>query len=267
MAAKPKVFDSHCHLTDPRLLAGIEAVMQRARDAGVAGVVTVGTGIEDGRAAIGLAEQFEDVWAAAAIHPHDAGKFRPEMLAELAAILGHPRMVALGEIGLDYHYDFAPRDVQQAAFEAQLGLAAELGKPVIIHSRLAISDALAIIARARAGKGNEGRPIRGVFHSFTGTVAEAKAILDAGFFVSLSGVVTFKKAGELTEVARVVPADRLLLETDGPYLSPEPMRNHKVNEPALVVHTLAKVAELRGVSADVLAGQTTRNVATLFGVY
>jgi TatD DNase family protein len=261
-----KVFDSHCHLTDPRLLGSIDAVMQRARQAGVAGVLTVGTGIDDGRAAIGLAERFGDVWAAAGIHPHNAGTFRGEMLADLAAMLGHPRMVALGEIGLDYHYDFAPRDAQQAAFEAQLRLAADLGKPVIIHSRLAIDDALAIIARVRLERGNAGGPICGVFHSFTGTVAEAGAILEAGFFISLSGVVTFKKAAELADVARAVPADRLLLETDGPYLSPEPMRKIKANEPALLVHTLARVAELRGVSIDELAGQTTRNVAALFNV-
>ncbi|MDD4891587.1 MAG: TatD family hydrolase [Phycisphaerae bacterium] len=257
------LIDSHAHLTDHRLLSQIDDVINRARAGGLAGILTIGTRTEDNLLAGELAERYPDVWAAGAIHPHDSAKFSPDMLPALREFLARPRVVALGEIGLDYHYDFAPRDVQHRSFEAQLMLAAELGKPVIIHSREAIADTLAIVARLRAAHG----PIRGVFHSFTGTADEAKAILEAGFFLSLSGVVTFKKSDALHAVARLVPADRLLLETDSPYLSPEPMRRVKVNEPALLVHTLAKVAELRDGTRDSLAEQTARNVEALFGIH
>lgn len=257
-----KLIDSHCHVTDPRLLCQVGDVIARARAAGIAGVLTIGTRTEDNTAAAELADRYPDVWAAGAIHPHDAGTFHPNMLADLRSFLARPRVVALGEIGLDYHYDFAPHDVQQAAFAAQLELAAELGKPVIVHSREAIADTLAVIDRVRRAHG----PLRGVFHSFAGSADEARAVLESGFFLSLSGVVTFKKSESLQAVARLVPDDRLLLETDAPYLSPEPMRKVRTNEPALLVHTLAKVAELRGVDRDWLADQTARNAEKLFGM-
>jgi len=259
------LLDSHCHLTDRRLLGQIDDIVARARAAGLAGMITVGCGADDSAAAEALADRFADIWFAAAIHPHDAGSFSPELMTAVAARLGHRKAVAVGEIGLDYHYDFAPRDAQRAAFAAQLALAAGRNLPVIIHSRESVADALAVIAEVRGGSrpGPESA-IRGVFHSFTGTPAEARAVLDAGFLISLSGVVTFKNAGELTAAARLIPADRLLLETDAPYLSPEPMRKIRTNEPALLPHTLACVAELRGVHPEQLAEQTARNTRALF---
>jgi len=257
-----RLIDSHCHLTDPRLLGQIDAVVQRARDAGLGGMLTVGTSPPDGRAAVELANRFADVWVAVAIHPHRAGDFSQDALQQIDSLLGNPRVVAVGEIGLDYHSDFAPREVQEAAFGAQLRLAARRNRPVIIHSRESIAETLAVISRVAAEAG----PIPGVFHSFTGTIDEAKAILAAGFFISLSGVVTFRKSEPLQAVARMLPADRLLVETDAPYLSPEPVRKIKTNEPAHVVHTLRKVAELRGVSPEQLAEQTAQNARRLFGM-
>lgn len=254
--------DSHCHLTDRRLFEQADEVIVRARDAGVTTLVTVGCGREDSDKAVELATRFDGVYAAVAIHPHDAKSFTADSLAWIERLQGQPKVVALGEIGLDYHYDFSPRDVQRVAFDAQLRLATRLAKPVIIHSREAVGESLEMITRARAEVGEIG----GVFHSFTGTADEADAVLVAGFFISLSGIVTFRNSVELQAVARRIPADRLLVETDAPYLSPEPVRKQKVNEPANVAHTLRFIAGLRGVSAEELARQTTDNARRLFDI-
>ncbi len=252
--------DSHCHLTDPRLLEQIDAVVQRARSAGVWPLVTIGCGPDDGERAIELAARFDDVYATVAVHPHDAKGYSPALLERVEGLLSSPKVVAVGEIGLDYHYDFAPRQAQQASFEAQLRLAGRLDRPVVIHSRESIGDALEIIGRVRA----DGVPVRGVFHSFTGTAAEADAVLAAGLFISLSGIVTFRKAAGLQAAAGRVPPDRLLIETDAPYLSPEPMRSRKVNEPALLVHTRRFLAGLLGWDESELAERTAANAAALF---
>lgn len=258
-ATNRTLFDSHCHLTDRRLIGQIDEVMARARAAGIRRILTVGCSPDDAALAATLADRFEEVFFSAAIHPHDAGTFSPAGLGRITDLLAHAKAVAVGEIGLDYHYDFAPRPAQKLALAEQLALAGRLDLPVILHSREAVGDVLAILAES-------GLPIRGVFHSFTGTAAEARTIIDAGFCISLSGVVTFKKAGELADVARFIPADRLLVETDAPYLAPEPVRRLKVNEPALLVHTLARVAELRNTTPDELAGQTARNAEQLFAL-
>lgn len=256
------ITDSHCHLTDKRLHGDVQAVLDRARAAGVNRFVTVGCGPADAAAAVELADRFDDVWAAAGIHPHDAKDYSEQAFEQIESLLVRPRVVALGEIGLDYHYDFSPRPPQLAAFEAQLRHAHRLGLPVIIHCREAVDDALELIGRLRS----EGVSIRGVFHCYTGTPDEAVRVLDAGFLISLAGMVTFKKSVELQQVARLVPADHLMVETDAPYLSPESVRKVRPNEPAFVAHTLKFLADLRGEDASQLAASTAANSAGLFGL-
>jgi TatD DNase family protein len=256
------IVDSHCHLTHKSLIGEVDEVLTRARDAGVGALVTVGCGREDAERAVALSERFEDVWSVVGVHPHDAGEFVESDLEWIERLAGRPRVVAIGEMGLDYHYDFSPRASQPPAFEAQLRLAHRLDMPVVIHCREAVNEALSLIGRLRDG----GVSIRGEFHCFTGKPVEAEAIVAAGFHVGIAGIVTFKKSDGLREAALRVPADRLLIETDSPYLSPEPVRKIKRNEPAHVMHTLEFLADLRGVSAKELARQTDANVQELFGI-
>lgn len=249
--------DSHCHLTDPRLMEQLPAVLARARDAGVERMITIGTDPRDGRAAVELCRAHPQVRCAAGVHPNHCEQVEVEALAELRALHVDPLVLAVGETGLDYHYDFADRARQRRFFEAQLAMANELGKPVVIHCREATDDALAIL---------RGFPsTRAVFHCFTGSVADAKRILSAGYFLGLTGAATFRKNEPLREVARTMPRDRLLVETDAPYLTPEPLRKIKTNEPAFVVHVADAIAvEWRCDRAEV-DRVTTRNARTLFG--
>jgi TatD DNase family protein len=251
------MIDTHCHLTDPRLSEQLDDVIERARGAGVARMITVGTDLEDDRAAIALCRGREDVRCVVGIHPNytqDATLADVQVLRELQK---DGSVVALGEMGLDYFHRFADRGHQARLFEAQLGLATEVGRPVVIHSREAIDDTLAIM------RGFPG--VRAVFHCFTGTVEEAERILAAGYWISFTGPVTYKKNDALREVVRQMPIDRLMVETDAPYLSPEPKRSQKTNEPALVMYTAAKVAEVRGIVLDELDRVTTENAVRFFG--
>ncbi|MCG3179873.1 MAG: D-aminoacyl-tRNA deacylase [Phycisphaerae bacterium] len=257
-----KIVDSHCHLTHEKIAVQLDDVLARARSAGVGAFLTVGCGPEDAARAVALAAGHDDVWAAVGIHPHDAETFSPDAMSRITPLLEHDRVVAVGEIGLDYHYDFSPRVAQQEAFAAQLEVAARADLPVIIHCREAIPDALATIARCRA----DGLAVRGVFHCFTGTAAEIVQVVAAGFHVSLAGMVTFKKSDELRDAARLIPVDQLLLETDCPYLSPEPVRKVKVNEPAHLLHTFRFLADLLGASEQELAERTNANAQSLFGI-
>jgi len=254
--------DSHCHL-DPGNLKGQEpdAVLERARAAGVTGFVAIGVGGDPAAArhAVSLAERRADVVAIVGLHPHEASAFTPDLWDELTRLSRHPRMVAVGEIGLDYHYDFSPREVQREVFRRSIALAHELGKPIAIHTREAADDTLAILQEERA------RDVGGVFHCFSEDVAFARKALDLGFDISLSGIVTFPKAETLHEVARFVPSDRYFVETDSPYLAPVPFRGKRC-EPAYVVHTARRIGELRGVSFDQVAAETTENVARRFGL-
>ena len=255
------LIDSHCHLAGPEFAGDLEAVVTRAREAGVAGALTILAA--DDEPELKQAAQVAHVWPevrfSIGIHPHAAGHFSerpPDAAAATArAIDAQPLARAVGEIGLDYHYDFAPRDTQRAVFAEQLALAARLGWPIVIHTREAEDDTFAILA--------ESRPVKGVFHCFTGNVAMARRALDAGFHLSLAGIVTFPRAVELKEVAAFVPADRLLIETDSPFLAPVPHRG-KRNEPAHVAHVCAVVAELRGAPPGDVAEQTRANYARLF---
>lgn len=250
------VIDSHCHLTDPRLGEQLDDVLSRAVTAGVSRMITIGTSIADDRDAIALCRDRSNVRCAIGIHPNYCHEAKLEDIAELRALQTDASVLALGEMGLDYHHNFADRATQRRFFEAQLALADELRRPVVIHCREAVDDTLAIL--------NTTPRVRSVFHCFTGSPGEAMRIVNAGYFLGFTGAVTFKKADELREAARQTPRDRLLVETDAPYLTPEPMRKQKTNEPALVVHVADVIAKQWGVSREEVDQITTRNVATFF---
>lgn len=252
-----RLFDSHLHLTDERLRADVPAVLARARAAGVEGMVTVGTSPEDARAARELARGHDDVWFTAGLHPHEADGFGSGLTAELEPLLATPEAVAVGETGLDYHYDNAPRRRQRASFEAHLELAASLELPVVVHSREADADTARLIAGAAPG-------VRGVLHCFTGGRELLEAALERDWYVSFSGIVTFGSwDGE--ELVRRVPGDRLLLETDSPYLAPVPERGRR-NEPAFVAHTCRAVARMRDEEPDDTAASTLANARAFYGL-
>ena len=251
-----KWVDSHCHLDDDKFAGDREAVIERALSAGVERMMTIGTG--DGPAdletAVRLADQHACFYATVGVHPHDAAKATEETFQRLRDLLSHPKVLALGEIGLDYHYDFSPRDIQRTVFVRQLELARDSGKPIVIHTREAWTDTMQILHEHYTGTG--------VFHCFTGGPAEAQEGLDFGFHLSFGGVLTFPKAELVREAARITPVDKLLVETDAPYLAPVPHRG-KRNEPAFLVETARKLAEVRGLPVEELAAVTTRNFERL----
>ncbi|HDQ44568.1 MAG TPA: TatD family deoxyribonuclease [bacterium] len=251
-----RLFDTHAHLSMKAFGEDLEDVIRRAGEAGVVGMLDVGTDIPSSLTALGLAEREPAVFAAAGIHPHEAAKASFEDFDTLAGMWGHPRVVAVGEIGLDYHYDFSPREIQKTVFTRQLEDARTRGKPVIVHVREAMDDALAIIDAVSGGLWD------GVFHCFGGNREEALAVLARGFHISFTGVTTFRNF-EGMDAVRAVPEDRLLLETDAPYMTPVPFRGRR-NEPAFLGHTLSVLAGARGEEAGRLAETTTRNARRLF---
>ncbi len=267
--------DSHAHVHFPQFDDDREAVIERAREAGVVAILDVGTDLASSRAAVALAEGYDFIYAAVGVHPHDAKTVTPDVLAELRALARHPKVVAIGEIGLDYYRDLSPRPVQRRAFADQLALAAELGLPVVIHSREAYEDVLATLREGtggrvpRVGETYDGRggvpPRAGVFHSYSGGPEGLDDVLALGFCVGISGPVTFSKAERLRAVAAQVPLDRLLIETDCPYLTPEPYRGRR-NEPAYVRYVAEAVARARGVSEEEVGRATADNTRRLFGI-
>lgn len=252
--------DSHCHLDDEKFSNDRDEVIERAQQAGVARMLAIGTGSgpPDLDAAIGLAERYSCLQATVGVHPHDARKATGQTFEDLRARLAHPAVVGLGEIGLDYHYDFSPPECQRDVFVEQLRIAAEFHTPVIIHTREAWPDTMDILQRYWTPTG-----LGGVMHCFSGGPEEARAVLAMNFLVSFGGIVTFPKAEAVQAAAVMVPLDRLLVETDAPYLAPAPRRG-KRNEPAFVVHTATRLAELRGESLEDLARVTTANFERLF---
>jgi TatD DNase family protein len=256
------MIDSHCHLADEAFVADLDEAIARAQAAGVTEALCILSAGDEAEAvrARGVRERWPAIRFATGVHPHNAGGYagRPEASVDVTrAHAAAFHACAIGEIGLDYHYDFAPRDVQQAVFAAQLGLARERQLPVIIHTREATDDTFAILRAAGE--------IQGVFHCFTGDTAMARRALDIGFYVSFAGIVTFPKAGDLRDAARIVPSDRLLIETDSPYLAPVPHRG-KRNEPAYVGRVLESLAAVRGEAAADLEAQVTRSFVRLFGI-
>jgi len=251
--------DAHCHLTGAYLAAEqVEATLVRARAHGVCGFIAVGTDLEDSRAVLALAAQTTGVQASLGVHPHEAKSWTPEVGAELALLLADPAVRFVGETGLDWHYDLSPRLEQEHAFRAQIRLAKALGKPLMIHTRSAPQATLQILEEEGAAA------VRGIIHCFSEDQAFARRALDLGFFLSFSGIATFKKAEAVRQVAAWAPADRILVETDAPFLAPVPYRG-KPNEPGFVRFTAEAVAELRGIPPQKLAELTTRNLEALCG--
>ena len=251
--------DSHCHLDFPDFAAERDDVVARARDAGVGTMLSISTKLSTFDGVRAVAESYPDVYCTVGVHPHEADREEgAKDSALLVALARHPKVVGLGETGLDYYYAHSSRENQRAAFAAHLEAARETGLPVIVHSRDAESDTMEILREA-AGKGG----VTGLLHCFTGTRALADFALSIGFYVSFSGIITFKNAEDLRETAKSVPMDRLLVETDAPYLAPIPNRG-KRNEPAFVVYTAALLARLKGVTPDELAATTTANFFRLF---
>jgi TatD DNase family protein len=260
MDSKPRLVDSHAHLDMPEFDADRAEVVRRAGDAGIVAILCPAdlTRADSLPAVAALAGGAPAVLAAAGVHAHQAKELAPGHLAELEALARRGAIRAVGEIGLDYHYDFSPVEAQHRALRAQLAVAGKEGLPVILHSRLSGADILAAIAAEGFARG-------GILHCFTEDWDTARAMLDRGFFISFSGILTFPKAGDLREVAARVPLDRLLVETDSPYLAPVPYRGSgRRNEPAYVVETARVLAALRGLALEALAEATTRNFARLF---
>ena len=252
------LIDSHCHLDFPDFAADLDTVVERARAAGVERMITIGTQLAKAAAVVEIAERYEDVFFTVGTHPHEAAARGAEDFAVIRAFAKHPKCVGVGEAGLDYHYDNAPRDVARRVFRGQIALARELDLPLVIHARDADDDIAAILAQ-EMGQGR----FRAVLHCFTSSRALAETALELGLSISFSGVVTFKKSEGLRAIARDIPLDRILVETDAPYLAPTPHRGRR-NEPAFVVATATMVAEARGLDLEELAAATRDNTLSVF---
>jgi len=264
-----RLIDSHCHIDGEQFDADRDEVVRRAREAGVSAMLTVGTGDphsnEVGRA-VAVADDYDGVYASVGIHPHDAKLYDDEVEEHLIGLVrSSGKVIAWGEIGLDYYYDHSPRDIQREVFRRQIRKARELELPIIVHSRDADDDTLAILGEEFPKTANGDVWPQGVMHCFGGSREMAERVMEFGFLISFAGNVTFKKAENLREAARVVPLDRLLVETDCPFLAPVPNRG-KRNEPAFVVHTARFLADLLGVSFESLAERTTANFERLFRI-
>jgi len=255
-----ELFDTHCHLTFDDLARDIDAVIARSIAAGVTGWLTIGTDPNENQKAVELTRKFENLYAAVAIHPHDAKIVTSDTLADLKKLASNLKVVAIGETGLDYHYNYSLREDQMRVFARHLEIAAELNLPVIIHCREAFDDTMDILQSYGTGV----RKV--VFHCFSGSAEQAKIVLDSGFYISFTGVVTFKNAEYTRCAAEVVPLDRLMLETDCPYMSPEPMRKQKVNEPALLIHTAKFLADLKHTELTDFASAVTTTSKTFFNL-
>ena len=251
-------FDTHAHYDDAAFDEDREELLSKALpQGGVRYVVNMGCDLESSRRAVELAERYDYFYAAVGIHPENAGEYTPEALSELRRLAARPKVVAIGEIGLDYHYDTPDPGVQQAAFRAQMALAAELSLPVSVHDREAHADSLAVV--------REFPGVRGVFHCFSGSVETARELTALGWYLGFTGVVTFKNAKKAAAVAVDSPADRILIETDCPYLAPEPRRGRRCDS-RLLSYTGARIAELRGLEPEALYALTCRNACAFYGL-
>ena len=249
--------DTHCHIEMKEFDPDRDAVIQRAREAGLEAIITIGSDLEGTLEGVKLAELHDFIYCSVGIHPHEARDFTDQTYSLLKELTQKQKVIAVGETGLDYHYDHSPRDLQKIVFRKQLELATETGLPIIIHSRQADEDTLHIV--------RESGITHGVFHCFSGNTDMAEQVMALGFYISIAGPVTFKKAVSLQEVARRIPDDYLLIETDAPYLTPEPFRGRR-NEPAHILNTARKIAELRGISLQDLSRITTLNTKRLFRI-
>ena len=255
------LIDTHCHLDMDAYENDLEAVIQSAADAGITRIVTIGIDLSSSRKAVKLAKRFPRVWSTIGIHPHNAASVDTDTLEQLKLLAQDKRnkVAGYGEIGLDYAKNYAPRDVQVRNFELQLDIAKELNLPIIIHDRDAHDKTLDIL------KAHAPFPALGVMHCFSGDIELARKIIDLGLYISIPGIVTFNKSDVMQQVAREIPLERLILETDGPFLSPVPYRG-KTNTPEYLLYTAQKIAEMRGISLDEVAKATTFNAETLFSL-
>jgi TatD DNase family protein len=255
-----ELIDTHCHLTFDDLASNIDGCIERSRTAGVTGWITVGTDPQENKKAVALTDKFENMYAAVGIHPHDAKDVTAEMLTELKELARNEKVVAIGETGLDFHYNFSKQPDQKRAFAAQLQIARELNLPIIVHCREAFDETMDILGQHGSGVK------RIVFHCFSGSAEQARIVLDHGFYISFTGVVTFKNAETIRQAAGIVSTTRLMLETDCPYMSPEPMRKQRINEPALMIHTAKFLAELKQMPLPGFAEAVTATSKAFFGL-
>lgn len=252
--------DTHCHLDFDRFDADRDEVVARAEAAGVARIVVPALDLENCRAVLDLAENYAGVYAAVGVHPNSTAEWSNDWVEKLRELAGHDKVVAIGEIGLDYHWDKSPPDVQKQAFEAQLTLASELDLPVIIHNRDADADVMAILGAS--AQSERERP--GVLHSFSSSWDVAEQAIELGYYLGFTGPVTYKSADALRDVVARTPVDRILIETDAPFLTPQAHRGER-NEPAYVMHVAEQIASVRDTSLNIVAAMTTENAACVFG--
>lgn len=252
-----KLFDTHAHLLSEKFDEDREALIAALPGRGITGLIEIGTNLEYSERAVQLAAEVDYIHAAIGVHPHDAAEAPADYIERLEELASHQKVVAIGEIGLDYYYDFSPRDVQCKVFDRQLGLAQKLNLPVIIHMRESTQDALGLLA--------EHKGLHGVMHCFSGSAETAEICINMGLHVSFTGSVTFKNARKVVEAASVVPLNRLIAETDCPYLSPEPVRG-KRNDPSNVRYVLEKLAAIKGISVDEMCDTNINNAKGLFGI-
>jgi len=250
-------FDTHAHYDDKRFNDDRDELLCSMNDAGITLILNAASSVKSAKFSVTLAEKYPFIYASVGVHPHDSKSMTDETIAELEKLLTRQKAMAVGEIGLDYHYDFSPRDVQKKRFREQMELARSIGKPVIIHEREALVDTLEII--------REFSDITGVVHCFSGSWETAKIILNMGWYLSFTGVITYKNARKALEVVEKIPADRIMLETDSPYLSPEPVRGRR-NSSLHLPHIAEKIAEVRGISIEETAAMTMENGKRFFGI-
>lgn len=254
-----QLIDTHAHLDDRRLREDIPALLRRAKDVGVVGLITIGADEESSKNALDIARKYKNMWAAVGVHPHDAKSVDEGTMKRLEKLACDKNVVAIGEIGLDYHYDNSPRDVQKRVFREQMRLAHRVSLPVVIHDRDSHGDVMDILRQEKV------KDVGGVLHCFSGSIEMARQCVQMGLYISIAGPVTFNNARKLQEVATNIPIDRLLIETDCPYLTPVPNRG-KCNEPSYVRYTAEKIASLRGISLEELAQATTENAKRCFAL-
>ncbi len=255
-----KLIDSHAHLTFDELQKNLDNVLQRSVQAGITGWITVGTDAEQNKKVISVIDKYENLYGAVGIHPHYASQISPADINQIKELAKHKKIVAIGETGLDFHYNLSKQDAQKELFKNLLEIAAENNLPVIIHCRDAFDETNEIVDKFKDSLKNV------VFHCWGGAVEQAQIVLNKGFYISFTGVVTFKNAKQARDAAKIVPLERMMIETDCPYMSPEPYRKQKTNEPALLIHTAAKIAELKQMSLEKFADEVTKTTKRFFNL-
>ncbi len=251
------LIDSHAHLDSSRFHKDLDEVLKRAQEYGVDKIINIGCNMESSKKTTSLSERYDQIWSVVGFHPHDAKEVKESDWDELDKLTDHPKVVGVGEMGLDYYRDLSPRKKQQEVFRRQIQVAKKKKMPIVVHDRDAHEEVFAVLKEEKAGEN------KGVMHCYSGDLEFAKKCMDMGFYISIAGPVTFKKTSRLKEVAKSIPNDRLLVETDCPYLAPEPYRG-KRNEPAYVKYVAAKIAELRGMSYEEIVAATRENTCRLF---